>query len=260
MLLPDVHHSLLVRTDFSDDAAWLAVCRATEGPDADDVDEPFLGYIDDRDFESATVAAVSAAMPSAGETGCVYVADAWTMTQPDNPVLAIDLRDEPGRSFRIVPSEMRGFDVNMLISNMDFADFADATGFDGVFRGFPGNDGPVGSGAGPDEAFPDAPVADGQGELPAGPARADQARADSDFTVLPVPDVGRPGFYWQWLDNDHDAPPMATPVALVLERLAGGETVGWRMWAACADGTVRGLSPSRPGSGTLVPWPVDGVG
>lgn len=53
--------------------------------------------------------------------------------------LAADPEDErtfPGRSFRVVDREIAAIEANLSIANMDFADFADGTEPDGVFRGF----------------------------------------------------------------------------------------------------------------------------
>jgi hypothetical protein len=58
------------------------------------------------------------------------------MTDPEHPVLVVDLYSEPGRSFRVVPSEMWGVENNLSLANMDFEEFADAVDRDGVFRGF----------------------------------------------------------------------------------------------------------------------------
>ncbi|HKT04997.1 MAG TPA: hypothetical protein VJT31_36240 [Rugosimonospora sp.] len=48
----------------------------------------------------------------------------------------MDLADERGRWFRVVPAEMWGVENNVP-GNMFFREFADATDPDGVFRGFP---------------------------------------------------------------------------------------------------------------------------
>jgi len=55
-------------------------------------------------------------------------------------VLVVDLYDEPGRSFRVVPQEAWSVENNLSISNMDFEEFADSVDADGVFRGFPPDD------------------------------------------------------------------------------------------------------------------------
>ena len=49
----------------------------------------------------------------------------------------VDLYEEPGRTFRVIPAEIWSVDNNLSIANMDFAEFADAVEPDGVFRGFP---------------------------------------------------------------------------------------------------------------------------
>jgi hypothetical protein len=48
----------------------------------------------------------------------------------------VDLFEEPGRAFRLIPSEMWAVENNLSIANMDFAEFADAVDADDVFRGF----------------------------------------------------------------------------------------------------------------------------
>jgi hypothetical protein len=47
-----------------------------------------------------------------------------------------DMYHDPGRTFRVIPSEMWGVENNLSLSNMDFFEFADAADEDGVFRGF----------------------------------------------------------------------------------------------------------------------------
>jgi hypothetical protein len=51
-------------------------------------------------------------------------------------VLVIDLLHEPGRTFRAAPSEVQSIENNLSLANMDFFEFAESVGPDGVFRGF----------------------------------------------------------------------------------------------------------------------------
>jgi hypothetical protein len=51
-------------------------------------------------------------------------------------LLAVDLFDEPGRTFRVTPVWYREVSANLSIANIDFADYADAADSSGVFRGF----------------------------------------------------------------------------------------------------------------------------
>jgi len=47
------------------------------------------------------------------------------------------LYEEYGREFCAIPSQIQGIETNLTIANMDFEEFADSVGADGVFRGFP---------------------------------------------------------------------------------------------------------------------------
>ena len=60
-----------------------------------------------------------------------------TLTHPDRPIVVIDLFGEPGRTFRVIPSEIWSIENNLSIGNMDFDEFADSVDPDGIFRGFP---------------------------------------------------------------------------------------------------------------------------
>jgi hypothetical protein len=58
------------------------------------------------------------------------------MTHEEHPVAVVDLWHRPGRTFRVIPSQMWSIENNLSISNMDFFEFADAVDDDGIFRGF----------------------------------------------------------------------------------------------------------------------------
>jgi hypothetical protein len=95
--LPQSQAALVIRTDFSDDAAWAAIGAAIL----------FLMIVDDV-----------------------------TVRSPEHPILVVDLWREPGRGFRAVPAAVQSIENNLSIANMDFAEFADAVDEDGIFRGF----------------------------------------------------------------------------------------------------------------------------
>ena len=58
------------------------------------------------------------------------------LSHPEHPILVVDLNDEPGRAFRVVPREMWSVENNLSLANLDYRDFADDVGPDGIFRGF----------------------------------------------------------------------------------------------------------------------------
>jgi hypothetical protein len=59
------------------------------------------------------------------------------MSQPEYPLLVVDLLEERGRQFRAVAAAVASIDNNLSIANMGFEEFAGAVDDDGVFRGFP---------------------------------------------------------------------------------------------------------------------------
>lgn len=131
--LPDAENALVVRTDFSDQAAWEAVQREITEP----VDgfQAYVHFVDDREFSGLNVPEV---VKAAGhDRSYVMVVDRTAIESSEHPVLVIDLFDEPGRTFRALPSCIQSIENNLSISNMDFEEFARAVGKDGIFRGFP---------------------------------------------------------------------------------------------------------------------------
>ncbi|MGF1575641.1 MAG: hypothetical protein ACFCU9_06810 [Cyanophyceae cyanobacterium] len=128
--------SLLVRTDFSDDVAWIDLCKALQEPS----EEGFLAYlhfISDKAYEGLTVEQLVAFVLENGNHPLVFLADQITFTNSEQTILIVDFYEEVGRTFRVIPSEMWGIENNLSISNMDFRDFADNVDPDGVFRGYP---------------------------------------------------------------------------------------------------------------------------
>ena len=66
----------------------------------------------------------------------MFVVDNITIAHEEQPVAVLDLWHQPGRTFRVIPSQMWSIENNLSISNMDFFEFADAVDDDGIFRGF----------------------------------------------------------------------------------------------------------------------------
>ncbi len=127
---PDDLTSLVLRTDFGDDAAWHAVQAAVDAAD----EHTAATYVSDPRFNQADIQTLVAEEDEQIVT--VFLADAITMTDPSHSLLAVDLYDEPGRVFRVPAQEFFGVSANLSIANMDFADFADAADESGTFRGF----------------------------------------------------------------------------------------------------------------------------
>lgn len=133
----DPDASLLIRTDFSDDAAWHTLCNLVQQPSAGDGFQAFFAFVDDPKLAGMECAALATQAAQDLHCAAIFVADAEALSGVDHAVLCVDCTDTRGASFRVVPAEIWGPENNLRLCNMDFAEFAAEVGPDGVFRGFP---------------------------------------------------------------------------------------------------------------------------
>jgi len=125
--------TLVVRTDFSDDAAWAAVCGEMSKPRKFGF-RANLDFLSDRQYEGMTADALVALAPESHTF--FFVVDGRALTDPEQPVLVVSYFDSPPRTLRVIPSEMWSVENNLSIGNMDFEEFESSAGSEGVFRGF----------------------------------------------------------------------------------------------------------------------------
>jgi len=133
--LPHSDDSLVLRTDFSDDRAWASVRASIVAPVG--LFRANVTFVDDRRYEGLTIERLLQLAPEDSGPTFVFLVDRETLTHPEHPVLVVDLFDERGRFFRVIPSQMWGVENNLSLANMDWDDFADNVDADGVFRNFP---------------------------------------------------------------------------------------------------------------------------
>jgi hypothetical protein len=136
MKIPTSENALLIRTDFSDQSAWQKLKAAVSEPG-----DPFIfnmEIVDDHAYSGATVEKVMEALPEDYPHSIIVVADVATISQPDYPLLVVDLLEERGRQFRAVAAQVASIDNNLSIANMGFEEFAGLVNESGVFRGIPG--------------------------------------------------------------------------------------------------------------------------
>lgn len=134
--LPKTENALLLRTDFAHQTAWDALCMAAQEPS----EEGFTAFVDcvsDPAYDGLTVEQLVAVALQSGDRSFALLADSNTLSNPEMPVLVVDLYTAPGRTFRVVPRELWAVENNLSLANMDFDDFATNVDGDGVFRGFP---------------------------------------------------------------------------------------------------------------------------
>ncbi|MFC8248262.1 DUF6924 domain-containing protein [Streptomyces chartreusis] len=133
--LPCTLEALVVRTDFSADDAWDAL-RAALGLPSRDGFLANVALVDDRRYEGLTPESALDLIPADYRHPLLVLADSVAIASTELPLLVVDLRGERGRCVRVVAAELWSIENNLAEANMDFEDFADAVGDDGVFRGF----------------------------------------------------------------------------------------------------------------------------
>jgi hypothetical protein len=137
-LLPRTEKSPLLRTDFEDDVVWLTVCDLIRRPVNVHGQDFFahVEFIESPTFRNRTEKELLAVVPPQYGHTFLFIVDKIATKGPEFPILVMDLWDEPGRTFRAIPSEIQGVENNLSIANMDFRDFAENVDNDGIFRGF----------------------------------------------------------------------------------------------------------------------------
>ena len=135
--IPQTKHALVLRTDFSDQAAWDEICTEIQKPVGILQFRAYVEFLDTREYADITKDQLMSLIPENYNHSFIIVADRTTMTHAEQPLQIIELFWQPGQEFRAIPSQVQGIENNLSIANMDFEDFADAVDEDGVFRGFP---------------------------------------------------------------------------------------------------------------------------
>jgi hypothetical protein len=130
--LPSGTQALVIRTDYSDQAAWEAVRAMILAPTDEFLVDLML--VDDPEYQGASVEVLLKIAPA--RDSYLFIVDRLTISHPEYPVLCVDLAEEPGRSFRVIPAEVVPIDNNLSIANMDFEEWSEAVDADGIFRGF----------------------------------------------------------------------------------------------------------------------------
>jgi hypothetical protein len=134
--IPPSENSLALRTDFSDENAWREICAAIQEPSGDLGFTAYVDFVSDPEYDGLGAEQLPSVISEGSHRTFAFIIDHLALSQPDHPILVVDLSDEPGRTLRVIPSELWSIENNLSIGNMDFSEFADAAGSDGVFRDF----------------------------------------------------------------------------------------------------------------------------
>jgi hypothetical protein len=135
--LPRSENAPVLRTDFSNNAAWESLCAEIQRPVGAFGFRANLDCISDPVFDGLTAEQVLALVPEDDAHSFLFIVDSAALMHSDHPILVVDLWTQRGRTFRVIPAEMWAVENNLSLANMDFEEFADSADADGVFRGFP---------------------------------------------------------------------------------------------------------------------------
>lgn len=145
----------VIRTDFGEDAKWQQACKLISLPTRE-IGQEFFAHVvfkEDRKFANLSPVEIVHSLPDNYPGYLCFVVDKATLGSKEFPILVIDFAPDsldpkdyerpPSqtpvteiKSFRAIPSTIQSIENNLTIANMDFEDFADHAGPDGVFRGF----------------------------------------------------------------------------------------------------------------------------
>lgn len=133
--LPPDDCSLVIRTDFSDEAAWQLVAKAIQAPQTDDQRRADVELISDKSCAGLSPSEVCALVPGVPDLRLfLFIVDSQTIRHPEHPILVVDTEDTD-LSFRVVPSAAWEVEPNLRLGNMGFDDFQMGLGADGIYRG-----------------------------------------------------------------------------------------------------------------------------
>ena len=134
IILPESEYELFIRTDFSNTSVWEEIC--TKVNDNELGIPPMVTFIDDKQFNELKPENLPRFNVDQLKHTFAFLIDKESILNHEHPILCVDLNDEYGKSFRVLPSEICSVAANLGLANMDFFEFSDNVDNDGIFRGF----------------------------------------------------------------------------------------------------------------------------
>ena len=135
--LPQTENPLVLRADFSNQAAWEAIRAEIQKPVGIFRFRANVEFLDDLQYTDITKDQLLELFPNNYNHSFIVIVDQIAISHADYPLLIVDLYEGSGNEFRAIPSQIQGIENNLSIANMDFEEFAEAVDKDGIFRGFP---------------------------------------------------------------------------------------------------------------------------
>src|SRR5688572_17852247 len=137
--IPQTENPLVLRTDFSNQAAWERICRIIQKPVSIFRFRANVQFLDDMGYADITKDQLLELIPKYYSHSFLIVVDRIAISLHDHPLLIVYLYGRSGLEFRAIPAQIQPIENNLAIANMDFEEFAESVDERGVFRGFPKN-------------------------------------------------------------------------------------------------------------------------
>jgi len=102
--IPETENPLVLRTDFSNRAAWDRICAIIRKPVGIFRFRANVEFVDDVEYADITKDQLMKLIPKDYNHSFIIVADKTATSHPDHPLLIIDLYERSGNEFRALPS------------------------------------------------------------------------------------------------------------------------------------------------------------
>jgi hypothetical protein len=135
LILPSTEESLLVRTTFDTEDAWVDALSTVLSKNEDGF-RAYVTVVDDIAWDRVGWEQLrQEALANSEHASVLFIVDGAAL-ESGYPIQVIGLSREWRPPFRCIARELWGVDNNLNLGNMDWEEFAESTDKDGVFRGF----------------------------------------------------------------------------------------------------------------------------
>jgi hypothetical protein len=132
-MFPKTANPAVIRTNFENQQAWDAICKLIRAPvrEGSDTFLAFVEFLEGTEYRNISTEELLQNLPPDYNYTFLFVVDGACISNPDFPILVVDLHESRGRSFRAIPSQVHSIENNLSIANMDFEEFAKSVDEDG---------------------------------------------------------------------------------------------------------------------------------
>ena len=123
----------MLRTDFSDHERWDKL-REILGQVHYEIFLADLSYLSDPGFAGVQPEDIPLLIQPESRHTFMFLADQRTFSDPDMPLLVVDLLNEGTMTFRAAAASVGCVENNLSLANSDFEEFCATLDPDGVFR------------------------------------------------------------------------------------------------------------------------------